>query len=56
MNEIKEKIIIAAIEEFGKKGLKFTMDDIAKNLGMSKKTLYNVYANKEEMLLELADY
>lgn len=56
MNEIKEKIINAAIGEFEKKGLKFTMDDIAKNLGMSKKTLYNVYANKEEMLLELADY
>lgn len=55
MNEIKEKIINAVIEEFGNKGLKFTMDDIAKNLGMSKKTLYNVYANKEEMLLEMAD-
>lgn len=55
MNEMKEKIIQAAIEEFVQKGLKFTMDDVAKNLGMSKKTLYNVYANKEEMLLEVAD-
>ena len=56
ITEIKEKILNAAIEEFGKKGLKFTMDDIAKNLGISKKTLYNVYDNKEAMLLALADY
>ena len=56
MTEIKEKILNAAIDEFGKKGLKFTMDDIARNLGMSKKTVYNVFDNKEAMLLELADY
>lgn len=30
--EIKRKILEAAIEEFEKKGLKFTMDDIAKIL------------------------
>lgn len=56
ITEMKEKILNAAIEEFEKKGLKFTMDDIAKNLGISKKTLYNVYDNKEAMLLALADY
>ena len=44
------------LEEFGRKGLKFTMDDIAKNLSISKKTLYHVYDNKEAMLLALADY
>jgi AcrR family transcriptional regulator len=54
--EMKEKIVNAAIEEFGNKGLKFTMDDIAKNLGMSKKTLYAVYNTKEEMFLDVADY
>ena len=32
------------------------MDDIAKNLSISKKTLYHVYDNKEAMLLALADY
>lgn len=51
----KEKILNAAIDEFGKKGLKFTMDDIAKNLNMSKKTLYGIYESKEEMLLEIVD-
>lgn len=54
--EIKRKILEAAIEEFEKKGLKFTMDDIAKNLAMSKKTVYAIFDNKEAMLLELADY
>ena len=44
--EMKEKILEAAIEEFEKKGLKFTMDDIAKNLAISKKTLYAVFQNK----------
>lgn len=54
--EMKEKILESAIEEFEKKGLKFTMDDIAKNLAISKKTLYAVFQNKEEMMLALADY
>lgn len=54
--EAKERIINAAIDEFGKKGLKFTMDDIAKNLGMSKKTLYNIYDSKGEMFVDVADY
>ena len=33
----KEKILQATISEFSKKGLEFTMDDIANNLVMSKK-------------------
>lgn len=56
MSETEEKILNAAIDEFEKKGLKFTMDDIAKNLGISKKTLYGVFDSKEVMLLALADY
>ena len=45
-SQLEEKILIAAIEEFGKKGLKFTMDDIARNLSISKKTMYQVFDNK----------
>lgn len=55
-NEVKEKIMEAAIEEFNKKGLKFTMDDVAKNLSMSKKTLYTVFSDKEELFFEMVDY
>lgn len=53
---MQERILMAAIEEFQEKGLKFTMDDIAKRLGISKKTLYTVFDSKETMLLALADY
>ena len=56
VSELRERILNAAIDEFEKKGLKFTMDDIAKNLSISKKTLYQVYDTKEAMLLALADY
>ena len=55
MNQ-REKIINAAIDEFVDKGLKFTMDDVARRLYMSKKTLYTVFKDKEEMLLAVADY
>ena len=55
-SQLEEKILLAAIEEFGRKGLKFTMDDIARNLSISKKTMYHVFDNKEAMLLALADY
>ncbi|MBQ7360289.1 MAG: TetR/AcrR family transcriptional regulator [Lachnospiraceae bacterium] len=54
--EQRERIINAAIDEFESKGLKFTMDDVAKRLYMSKKTLYTVFKDKEEMLLAVADY
>lgn len=56
LSQTQQKILDAAIEEFEKKGLKFTMDDIAQNLKMSKKTLYQIYDTKETMLLALADY
>lgn len=34
---MREKIIDTAIEEFTRNGLKFTMNDVAKALGISKK-------------------
>jgi len=54
--ELKCRIMDAAIEEFNKKGLKFTMDDVAKSMAMSKKTLYTVFADKEALFLEMTDY
>jgi AcrR family transcriptional regulator len=53
--ELKEKIIDAVIEEFNEKGLKFTMDDIAKHMGISKRTLYTVVQDKEALFLEAVD-
>ena len=40
---MREKIIDTAIEEFTRNGLKFTMNDVAKALGISKKTIYTVF-------------
>lgn len=54
--ELKEKILEATIKAFNQKGLKFTMDDIATELSMSKKTLYIVFADKESLLYEMVDY
>jgi len=53
-----EKIAIynAVIKLFGKKGIKFTMDDLAKELRMSKKTLYVYFKDKETLLLSTVDY
>ena len=52
--ELKEKILIAAINLFHKHGIRSVkMDDIANELKISKRTLYEIYSNKEELLLEV---
>ena len=52
----KEKILEATIKLFNRKGLKFTMDDIASELSMSKKTIYTVFRDKESMFFAMVDY
>lgn len=48
---VKEKIIIESIGLFMRFGLKsVTMDDIAKHLGISKKTIYFHFKDKEEII------
>lgn len=52
--ELKEKILITAINLFHKHGIRSVkMDDIANELKISKRTLYEIYSNKEELLLEV---
>lgn len=53
---MKEQIYEVAMKEFNEKGLKFTMDDIAKDLSMSKRTLYTIFETKEELFYEMVDY
>ena len=53
--QMREKIIDTAIEEFTKNGLKFTMNDVARALGISKKTIYTVFESKQEVLVAIAD-
>ena len=52
---MKEKIIEATIAEFAQNGLKFTMSDLAKRLGISKKTIYTVFESKQAVLVAVAD-
>lgn len=51
--ELRERIILAATEAFTKDGIKsITMDDIAAALSISKRTLYEVFVDKETLLRE----
>lgn len=51
MTEKEQKIIAGAGEVFMKYGIKsVNMDDIAKNLGVSKKTLYKYVKDKNDLL------
>lgn len=54
--DLKQKILEDTIEEFKKHGFKFTMDDIAKSLKISKKTIYTLFQDKEALFLEMVDY
>lgn len=49
--EIKDRILIKAEELFMRYGIRsVSMDDIANGLGMSKKTLYQYFADKDELV------
>lgn len=56
MEALKTTILEGTLQLFNQKGLKFTMDDIARQLGMSKKTIYTVFREKEELFLAMVDY
>ena len=50
---LKTRILDTAMLLFKKNGIKAVkMDDIANNLSISKRTLYEIYDNKEDLLLE----
>ncbi len=56
MDEKEKKIIEGAAEVFMKFGIKsVNMDDIAKNLGVSKKTLYRFVRDKEDLVRRAMD-
>lgn len=52
----REEILEGTLQAFNQKGLKFTMDDVARILQMSKKTIYTVFHDKEELFLAMVDY
>ena len=56
MNGQKERILKGTIQAFNEQGLKFTMDDLARILGMSKKTIYVEFTDKNSLFLAMVDY
>jgi AcrR family transcriptional regulator len=55
--DIRERIILAAKEHFMKYGIsRVRMDDLATDLGMSKKTLYQHFESKEDLAHAVAEY
>ena len=56
-SDLKEKILEAATPMFYQHGIrKVKMDDIAKRLRISKRTVYEIYADKEDLLLEVLQH
>ena len=54
-NDLRVRILDEAARQFDKKGIKFTMDDLARALGMSKKTIYTVFEDKRLIMTETID-
>lgn len=51
MEELEKDILMRSVALFNRYGLRpVTMDDIAKDLSISKKTLYKYFANKEDLV------
>lgn len=52
--DLRERIVMDATHMFQAQGVKqVRMDDIARELSISKKTLYELFSDKEELLLEV---
>jgi AcrR family transcriptional regulator len=52
-HSLKERILETAMEQFAQRGIRAVrMDDLAQTLGISKRTLYEIYSNKEDLLFE----
>lgn len=50
---LRDHIVLAAAEELKNRGVKFTMNDLAKRLSLSKTTLYDHFAAKSDLIQEL---
>jgi AcrR family transcriptional regulator len=57
MSEIKDKILTEAEVLFMRYGFKsITMDDVARELGVSKKTLYQFFADKNDLVNQCVEH
>ena len=55
--ELKQRVIQVALNEFRVQGIKAVrMDDLASQIGISKRTLYEMFKDKEELLMDCLLY
>lgn len=48
--DLKDRVLNAAAESFEEHGVRFTMDDLARRLAMSKRTIYEQVGKKEDVI------
>lgn len=54
---IRAKILAEALREINRHGSNFHMDDLARNLRISKRTLYENFSSKQEIIEQaIADF
>ena len=56
MEELREKCILHTLALCSEYGMRFTMSELAAGLGVSKKTLYVLFPDKEALLTDAVDY
>ena len=52
---MKDRIMRCAVEEIRNKGLKFTMSDLARRMGVSKRSLYMHFESKENLVSSIVE-
>jgi AcrR family transcriptional regulator len=56
MEDLKAKIVTAAFDLFNRYGIRsVSMDDIARHLGISKKTIYTAFTDKDEIVTAVTE-
>lgn len=52
---MRNRIIMATVDEINLRGFKFTMSDLAKRLSISKSSLYEYFVSKDELISTILD-
>jgi len=53
---MEKNIYLKTLKLFGSKGSRFTTEDLAKELGTSKRTIYSYFSAKDEIIEKTIDY
>lgn len=51
-----KNIYLKILKLFGNKGVRFTTEDLARELGTSKRTIYSYFSTKDEMIEKTIDF